>query len=373
MKKILHYIKPRIIDYYIMGKFLRTYFFAIAMIVLIVIIFDATEKIDDFLESAASISQILLGYYLNFIPYFINQFSGLFTFVAVIFFTSKMAYNTEIIAILSSGVSFRRLMYPYFISAMLITSLSLGLNLFLIPEANGRRIEFEREYLEKPNSARKMAYDKYIYRQVSDGTFAYIRDFNEQNSRAGFFVLESYHGGKVVTSLQAQNAYYNPETGSWSANRYTHRVLTKDGRDSLIKSSTPLDTVINLRADELGKVEDLVKTMTTSKLNDFIEVQKAKGSDMVSIFEIEAHSRYAYPFSTFVLTLIGVSLSSRKVRGGTGFHIGMGIGLCFSYIVLMRVASEFAKSGALPAVLAIWLPNIIFLFIGIYLYRKAPK
>lgn len=365
-------VRLRIIDRYIIGKFLKTYTFAIAMIVVIVVIFDAAEKIDDFLQSNAGIKNIMVGYYLNFIPYFINQFSGLFTFITVIFFTSKMAYNTEIIAILSSGVGFRRLMYPYFVSSLLITALSLALNLFIIPEANAGRIAFEREFIAR-KSNRNSTYDRYIYRQVEPNTFAFIRDFTEKGNKAAFFTLETYEDGKVVTSLQAQNALYNEKSGSWSAPRYTLRTYYPDGTDSLVKSKAPLDTAINLTAQELGKVEDLVQTMNINKLDTFIAAQKSKGSDMVSIFEVEAHSRYAYPFSTFVLTLIGVALSSRKVRGGTGFHIGVGIALCFSYIVLMRFASEFAKSGALPSVVAVWAPNVIYMFIGIYLYIKAPK
>ncbi|MFI3299026.1 MAG: LptF/LptG family permease [Rikenellaceae bacterium] len=369
-KKGWHAIKPRIIDYYIIGKFLRTYFFAITMIIVVVVIFDAAEKIDDFLESSATMGQILTGYYLNFIPYFVNQFSGLFTFIAVIFFTSKMAYNTEIVAILSSGVSFRRLMYPYFLASLLITLFALSLNLFVIPEANTRRIAFDRAYMKQKSNSQ--TYDRYIYRQVEPNTFAFIRDYNAKDQRAGFFVLETYESGSIVSSLQAQDAYYNEKTGSWSAKRYSHRKFYGDV-DSLYKSTAPIDTVINLIPDELGKVEELVQTMTSARLSDFIVAQKQKGSDMVALFEIEAASRYSYPIATFILTLIGVSLSSRKVRGGMGLHIGVGIGLCFSYIVLMRFAAEFAKSGVLPSIVAVWAPNFLYLLIGLYLYKKAPK
>ncbi len=370
-RKIWDALRLRILDRYIIGKFLRTYFFAIAMIIVVVIIFHCAEMIDDFLESKATFGQIVVDYFLNFIPYFVNQFSGLFTFIAVIFFTSKLAYNTEIIAILSAGVGFRRLMYPYFVAALLITSLTLSLNLFLIPDANARRIAFEREYLEKRGN--RKAYDRYIYRQVAPNTFAFIRDYNEKTQRAAFFVLESYDGGKVISSIQAQNAFYNEEKGSWGATKYTKRIFKDNGTDSLVKSNVPLDTIIDLNCNELGRVEDLVQTMTSPTLNEFIKAQEAKGSDMVALFQVEAHSRYAYSFATFVLTLIGVSLSSRKVRGGTGLHIGVGIALCFSYIVLMRFAAEFAKSGALPAMVAIWAPNVIYFFIGVYLYIKAPK
>lgn len=360
-----------IIDRYIIRKFLGTYMFAIAMIIVIVVIFDAAEKTDDLMKANVSLWQILSGYYLNFIPYFINQFSGLFTFIAVIFFTSKMAYNTEIIAILSSGVSFKRLMWPYFVAAFTITALSLLLNLMVIPEANARRIAFENDYM-RTKGEMSSTYERHIYRQLTPGTFAYIRDFNPAEMTAGYFVIETYQGANIQSSLEAENVKFDDKQGRWTAPKYIRRDYTGE-EETMTHSKTPLDTVINLSGDELGKVEELMQTMNSQKLSTFIDQQKEKGSDMVAIFQVENYSRYAYPISTFILTLIGVSLSSRKVRGGTGLHIGVGIGLCFSYIVLMKFASEFAKSGSIPAWLAIWSPNIIYSVIGIYLYIKAPK
>lgn len=368
MKKMLKNLKLQIIDRYIMRRFLGTYLFAIALIIMIVVIFDAAEKIDDFLEGHAPMSAIFLDYYINFIPYFVNQFSGLFTFVAVIFFTSKMAYDTEIIAILSSGVSFRRLMWPYFVSALLITALSLTLNLFLIPEANARRLAFETKYMGK----HKSTFEPHIYRQLAPGTFVYIRSFQDQTKTAEYFAIESYDGGNIVSTLEAQNVQFDTVSGHWRAAKYFTRHYEGE-REVLTKYETPLDTAINLIAAELGRTQDLVQTMNSVRLDKFIQQQKAKGSDMVPVFQVEAYSRWAYPISTFILTLIGVSLSSRKVRGGTGLHIGVGIALCFSYIVLMRFTGEFAKGGVIPPVIAVWIPNIVYAMIGIYLYRKAPK
>lgn len=368
MIRLLKKLKLQIIDRYIMRRFLGTYLFAIGLIIMIVVIFDAAEKIDDFLEGHAPVSAILLDYYVNFIPYFVNQFSGLFTFIAVIFFTSKMAYDTEIIAILSSGVSFRRLMWPYFVSALLITVLSLSLNLFLIPEANARRLAFEAKYMGK----HKSAYEPHIYRQLEPGTFVYIRGFQDKSKVAEYFAVESYDGGNIVSTLEAQNVRFDTVTGRWKASKYFTRHYEGE-REILTKYTTPLDTAINLIAAELGRTQNLVQTMNSVRLRCFIRQQQAKGSDMVPIFQIEAYSRWAYPLSTFVLTLIGVSLSSRKVRGGTGLHIGVGITLCFTYIVLMRFTGEFAKGGMLPPVIAVWLPNVIYAAIGVYLYRQAPK
>lgn len=359
-----------IIDRYIIRKFLGTYVFAITMIIMIVIIFDLAENMGDFLAAHIPFSEILLGYYLNFIPYFVNQFSGLFTFIAVIFFTSKMAYDTEIIAILSSGVSFKRLMWPYFVAAFTIAILSLALNLFVIPEANKRRIEFNNTH--RKAGQQENYNDKYVYRQLAPNTIAYIKNYDSKEKKAGYLAIESYDGGRIISAIEAMDATFDEQTGRWTAPKYISRHFDGES-ENLVKSTEPLDTVINLVSDELGKVEDLVQTLNSVKLSKFINQQRAKGSDMVAVFEVENYSRYAYPMSTFILTLIGVSLSSRKVRGGTGLHIGVGIGLCFSYIVLMRFTGEFAKTGFLPTWFAVWLPNIIYLIIGIYLYRNAPK
>ena len=218
----------------------------------------------------------------------------------------------------------------------------------------------------------KSVYEPHIYRQLEPGTFVYIRGFQGQNKVAEYFAIETYDGGNIVSSLEAQNARFDTVTGRWRANKYLTRHYEGE-REVLTKYDSPLDTAVNLTADELGRTQDLVQTMNSVRLLHFIRQQQAKGSDMVPIFQVEAYSRWAYPISTFVLTLIGVSLSSRKVRGGTGLHIGVGIALCFTYIVLMRFTGEFAKGGVMPPVVAVWLPNVVYAAIGIYLYRKAPK
>lgn len=358
----------KILDWYIVRKFLGTYLFAIALIIVIVVIFDAVEKIDDFNEMKAPLSSIVFGYYLNFIPYFINQFSGLFTFIAVIFFTSKLAYQTEIIAMLSGGMSFNRLMWPYFLSASVIAALSLILSLFIIPPANARRLDFEMKYLKKN---RNITVDRHVFRQVSPGLYAYIRDFSMSENTASFIALEKYEDNRIVSTLDAAGARLDPATRRWTAARYITRMF--DGDNEIFQRHEKLDTLINIDASEFGRVEKLVEAMGIGRLNRFIRQQEAKGSDMVSYFRVERAQRYSYAFSTFILTLIGVSLSSRKVRGGIGLHIGIGISLVFTYILFARFAQEFAKGGIFPAALAVWTPNIIFAIIGIYLYRKAPK
>ena len=359
----------KILDRYILGKFLATYFFAIAMIIVVVVLFDYVEKIDDFTELHAPLNEVIFDYYLNFIPFFINQFSGLFTFIACIFFTSKMAYQTEIVAMLSGGMSFRRLMWPYFLGALIIASLSLTLNLWLIPISQRHIVAFEQQYIKRKQNTK---YDRHIYRQIEPGIFAYIRGYSDGSQQASFLALEEYYSGTMTPALEAADVKFNPETKRWTAPRYTKREFDSLGIEKF-EQFRNLDTLINLEVAELGEINDLIQTMNITELNEFLDQQRAKGSDSINIIEVEKHARFAYPLSTFILTLIGVSLSSRKVRGGTGLHIGIGTGLCFSYILFNRFFEEFAKSGTLPPGLAVWLPNIIYLFIAIYLYRKAPK
>ena len=359
----------KILDRYIIRKFLGTYIFAIAMIIVIVVIFDYVEKVDGFTQTHAPFKSIVVDYYLNFVPFFINQFSALFTFIACIFFTSKLAYQTEIIAMLSGGMSFRRLMWPYFISALVITLMSLGLSLWLIPISQRTCVAFEQQYNPRRH---RFQYDRHIYRQVEPGIFLYIRGFSKSSSQASFIALEKYEGSVMRSTLEASDAKFDNDTKRWTAPKYVTRSFAEDGHETFVQHRN-LDTLLNLDVMEFGDLQELVKTMNIVELNDFIDQQRAKGSDSIRIIEVEHHARYAYPIGTFILTLIGVSLSSRKVRGGTGLHIGVGITLCFSYIMLNRIFEEFAKGGTLPPMLAVWLPNIIYAVIAIYLYRKAPK
>jgi lipopolysaccharide export system permease protein len=337
--------------------------------IVIVVIFDYVEKIDDFTTTKAPMNKIINDYYLNFVPFFINQFSALFTFIACIFFTSRLAGRTEIVAMLSGGMSFRRLMWPYFISASIITAISLTLSLWIIPVSQRTCVAFEQEYIPR---RKEFKYDRHIYRQVEPGTFLYLRGFNDKSLKASFLAIEKYEGSSLLSTLEASDATFERETKRWTAQRYITRYFDDEEHETF-KQHRNLDTLLNLDIVELGNLKQLVKTMNIVELNEFVDQQRAKGSDSIRHLEVERHTRFAYPLGTFILSLIGVSLSSRKVRGGTGLHIGIGIALCFSYIMLNRVFEEFAKGGSLPPMLAVWLPNIIYAVIAIYLYRKAPK
>ena len=359
----------RTIDRYILGKFLRTYVFGLMMMVIIMVVFDYVERIDDFTELKAPWKNIIWDYYANYIPYFISQFSSLFTFISVIFFTSKMASQTEIVAILSGGVSFRRLMWPYFVGATLITIICLLLSLWIVPSSQRKSLEFQSKYFKKNQT---VLYDEHVYRQVEPGTFAYVRGYSPTTDVIPFFAMEKYEDSKLVSVLNASGVSFDEETGRWTAPRYNTYTLREDStyRYNMYRN---LDTLINLDARELGEMQSLVKTMTIDELNDFLAQQRRKGSSSVYIIEVERHIRFSYPISTFILTLIGVAISSRKVRGGMGMHIGLGIALCFTYILLGRVFEQIAISGSMEPWICVWLPNIVFAIIGIYVYHKAPK
>mgnify|MGYP003290938266 CR=1 FL=1 len=359
----------RTLDRYILGKFLRTYIFGIMMMVVILVVFDYVEKVDDFTELHAPWKAIIWDYYMNFIPQFISQFSALFTFISVIFFTSKMAMQTEIVAILSGGVSFRRFMWPYMMGAMIITTLSLILSLWIIPEGQKASVEFQSKYMK---SRQTLVYPEHVYRQIEPDTYAYVRGFSPNFGRVPFFAIERFEGAELVETLDAANASFDKETKRWTAPRY---MIYSRGEDGTLASKQyrNLDTLINLDVRELGDISGVVKTLTYEELNDFLSQQRSKGSDEVFLIEVERHARFSYPLSTFILTVIGVALASRKIRGGMGMHIGMGIALCFSYLMLGRVFEQVAIGGSIEPWVGVWLPNIVFAIIAIIVYQKAPK
>ncbi|RPH30751.1 MAG: YjgP/YjgQ family permease [Bacteroidales bacterium] len=360
--------KLKTIDLYIIRKFIGTYFFAILLIVGIAVIFDISEKLDDFMEKKPTLGAIIFDYYLNFIPYFANLFSSLFTFIAVIFFTSKMAYDTEIIAILSSGVSFRRLMYPYFVSASIIAILSFLLTSFIIPPANKVRLDFENTYIRRPYRYS----DRNIHKQVRPGVFVYMESYNAFSQTAYKFSVEHFVDNRLQSKLMSNYARWDSTKNKWTAQDYYIRNYNAEGQE--IISGSQIDTSVFITPKDFSHRADLlIETMNLFQLNDFIDQQRLQGADNVNVFLIEKYSRLAFPFSTFILTLIGVSLSSRKVRGGIGLHIGMGLGISFTYILFMRFTTMFAVGGLLTPGIAVWIPNIIYTFIAIGLYRLAPK
>ena len=358
----------KLLDRYIIRKFIGTFFMALLLIIVIVIIFDISEKIDDFVDKEATLKVIVFDYYLNFIPYFINMFSPLFVFIAVIFFTSKLAGNSEIIAMLSGGVSFSRLMYPYFLSALFIASMSLCLNLFVIPDANERRIAFEEKYIKGQKFYNT---NRDIHYQIAPGEFVYVESFSTWNNTAYKFTLESIRESHLVSKLMAESAAWDSTTGGWRLKNYTIRDYSTS--QQRITYGEELDTVISLKLDDFYRRKNTVETLNYRELEDLISMQKMRGDSMVKYSLIEKNTRFAVPFSAFILTLIGVSLSSKKRRGGIGLNLGIGIALSFSYILFLRFSQMFVITDTLPPWLALWLPNILYAVIAAVLYRLAPK
>ena len=362
-------IEVKVIDIYIIRKFLGTYLLALILILGITIIFDFAEKIDDFLEKEAPREAIIFDYYLNFIPYFATLFSPLFTFITVIFFTSKMAYNTELIAILSSGVSFRRLMLPYFYSALLIAVVAFFLTNFVIPNSNKKRLDFEDKYYRN-TSSRYTARD--IHRQVYPKVFAYMESYNTVTQIGRNFTLERFsESGELESKLVAYYVRWDSIENKWSAMQYYIRDII-DGKEYL-RQGRRIDTTLTIGPGDFTRPPEFVGTMNYSELNEQIELFKLQGSDQLKLLLNERHKRFSNPFSVFILTLIGVSVSSRKVKGGIGMQIGFGLALSFTYIFFMQFATQFSLKGNLDPMLAMWIPNLIYLMIAAILYRMAPK
>ncbi len=356
------------LDIYIIRKFLGTFFFSILLIISIAIIFDFSEKIDDFLEEPVpSFSEIVFDYYLPFIPYFANLFSYLFTFIAVIFFTSKMASNSEIVAILSNGISFNRLMLPYFISAGIIALFTFVLSAYVIPPATKVKLDFEEHYIRSRFQNR----DRHIHRQLGNGVYAYMESFNTTNNIGQKFSLETFDGNMLKSKLMSKRIQWDSLKNKWTVHDYSIRTI--NGLDEKIVKGKTIDTTLTMLPEDFSTRENVVETMTLPVLNKFIKKQKAIGVESIEFYQIEKYRRIASPFAVFILTLIGMSLSVYKTRGGLGAHIGVGIVLSFSYILFMQVAHQFAISGDMLPMLAVWLPNIFFLLIGIGLYKIAPK
>lgn len=369
IKQSIKDFKPQIttIDRYIIKKFIGTYVVALLLIIGIVIIFDLSEKVDKFVTNQAPLRLIVFQYYANFIPYFVNMFSPMFVFITVIFFTSKMAANTEIIAILAGGISFKRLMWPYFVSATVIVLFSLVLNLYVIPPCNKGRIAFEQKYVKKKyeNFARNVHY------QISPGNFLYVQSFAPSNNTAYGFSLETINGHEISSKLSATEAQWDSTLQGWKLRDYILRTF-EDGVEN-VKTGPKLDTVIAVTVEDFYRRKNTVQTLPDGQLRRLIRDQKVRGDKDVMFSLIEQNERWAMPFAAFILTLIGVSLSSVKRRGGIGLNIGIGIALSFSYILFMRFSQMFVYSNTLPPFIAIWMPNVLYLIIAIYLYRIAPK
>lgn len=362
------YIKK--LDWYIIKKFLGYYFFSIALIISIAIVFDFNENLSKFTEHHAPARAIIFDYYANFVPYFANLFSALFVFVAVILFTTKLASNSEIIAILASGVSFKRLLRPYMITCVLLSALSFGLSAYVIPHGTVIRQNFETMYKNK----KKNTSAENVQLQVDKGVIAYMQHYDNSMKRGYGFCLDKFQDKKLVSHLTAMDIQYDTISDSkyhWKLSNWKIRKL--QGMKEHITSGAQKDTVIMMEPTDLVYSKGQQETFTSPELRDYISKQINRGSGNVVQYEVEYHKRIASSFASFILTIIGVSLSARKRKGGMGAALGVGLALSFGYIMLQTVSATFAIQANFPPVLAAWLPNFLFAIVAYFCYRKAPR
>lgn len=351
-------------DAYIMKKFLGTFLFAILVLLAIVIVFDINEKLDAMLT--APLKETVFKYFLNFLPYFANQFAPLFVFITVIFFTSKLADHSEIIAMISSGISFKRLMVPYLVSASIIAAFTLVLALYVIPPANVKRIEYTNQWVKN----KRVDFGDNIQLQVKPGVMAYLSRYDNTTKRGFRFTMEEFNGNKLVSRITANDVKYDT-LGRWKLNEYSIRKF--DGlKENLVRGSS-IDTLLDIEPKDFLISKNDQEMLTSPELRRYINKQKARGVANLQQFELEYEKRFAMTAAAFILTVIGLSLSSRKVRGGMGVNIGIGLLLSFSYILFMTVTQTFAISGYTSPRLAMWIPNIVYTIIAIFLYHRASR
>ena len=372
--RILKYINPfryiKKIDWYIIRKFIGTYFFSIALIISISIVFDVNENLAKFTQYHAPLRAIVFDYYANFIPYFANLFSALFVFIAVIFFTSKMAGNSEIIAMLATGISFKRLLRPYMFTCVLLAGLSYYLSAYVIPHGTVIRQNFETMY---KNKKKQTAADN-VQLQVGPGGIAYIQHYDDTQKQGYGFCLDRFKDKKLISHLTAMTIQYDTISDSkfhWKLSNWKIRRLK--GLREHITTGDVKDTIIQMEPMDLVYSKGQQETFTSPALRDYISKQINRGSGNVVQYEVEYHKRIASSFASFILTIIGASLSARKRKGGMGLYLGIGLALSFTYIMLQTVSASFAINAGFPPMLAAWMPNLIFIVIALICYRQAPN
>jgi lipopolysaccharide export system permease protein len=368
------------LDRYILKKFLSTFFFSISLILMIFIVFDIKDKLSTFTTKSIPLKEIIFDYYLMFIPYYGNFFSPLFTFIAVIFFTSKMAQQTEFIAILCSGTSFKRILRPYIIGAFILSFSSLILNHFILPKAFKIKIGFEDKWIN--NNYNNQDYN--IHKKIGPNRFLYLESYDNKTNTGFRISIEDVINNKQTYFLSAENMKWDSTAREWLLSNVREReIIAQDMLDTL-KNQKPVYKQTNrymaqkrLKLEfypiDMWRDESKIETKTFFELNDYIVREKLKGSNRIELYEVERYKRTSFPFATFILTIIGVCVSSRKVRGGVGLQIALGLSLSCVYIMLMYIFTTIATTGFASPFLGVWTPNIVFSFVALYFYRKAQK
>ena len=370
----------KILDKYILKKFIGTFVFSISLILAIFIVFDISEKLQDFIAGHVPLKEIVFDHYLNFLPYYGNLFSPLFTFISVIFFTSKMANNTEFVAIFSSGTSFKRVLRPYMVGAAIITFTSLVLSHFVIPLANKTRFEFEDKYINTSYHTDEIN----IHKQIAPNTILYLSNYDNSSNSSSQISIEKIVNNRQTYMLKAENMSWDSIKKIWKLENVFERNLIFTHSDSLKtkhkflytethKFSPSKELKIDFTPKDMIRFQSKIEVLPYFELKQFILKEKQKGSSRIEYFEVEMYKRTAFPFATFILTIIAVSLSSRKIRGGVGLQIALGLVLSCIYILFMHISTTFATSGLAQPLIAVWIPNFIFSFIAFYLFKKAQQ
>ncbi|GAB3975170.1 LptF/LptG family permease [Spirosoma terrae] len=357
----------KLLDGYILKRFLQTYLFVVIVIVLVVVMIDYTEKVDNFHKTNAPAGEILWNYYLNFIPYWANYISPLMVFIATVFLTSRLAARTEIIAILSSGVSFVRLLFPYVLGASVLAVLTYFMVNYIIPKANKTRIAFEIKYI---NEAYTYSH-RNVHIKIAPDVYAYLESYNNLSNTGYKFTLERIEGNLLKQKLTADRIEWDAKKKKWGVYDYTIRTI--NGQEELLTPGTRIDTTLNLKPDDFSSDFNLYETLTRPELNQRIDILRSRGSDGVETYLLEKYSRDTRPFAILILTVIGVIMSARKSRRGVGWQVALGFFLAFTYLLFFMLAKGIAESGNLNPVLAVWLPNLIFTLIGVFLYNTIPR
>jgi lipopolysaccharide export system permease protein len=353
------------IDWYILKKFLGTFVFIMMLLILITVVVDISEKIDNFLDGTAPLKEIVFSYYLSFIPYISSMLAPFF--VLVIFFTSQLADRSEIIAILNSGTSYFRFLRGYMVGAVILGSaLWLGNN-YLVPMANHNRIEFESKYINK--YTRSLSYN--YHRQISPGTFMYVENYRPADAIGSKFSIDKFEKGKLVLKMRSESIMWDTIKKTWKVHNYYIREMHPDG--DVIKTGMDMDSLFSFRPENFAISNDRKDEMTTPMLKDFILHMQKAGSNDIEFYQVELYRRTSGAFSVLIMTLIGVSLASRKIRGGLGWHLVLGIALCASFEIIMKFSITFSTNSSLPPFIGVWIPNVIFGFIAVYLTKTAPK
>lgn len=356
------------IDQYIITKFLGAFFYTILLFAAMAVVIDISERIDDFMEKEAPFYLIITEYYFNFVPYIIFLLAPLFIFIAVIFFTSQMASRSEIVATFGSGISFYRLLLgPYLFSAVFLVLLQLFANHYWVPRANATKIDFENQYVR----GKYINTDRNIHIQIDPENYIYVETYNNRDTSARKFTLERFVDKKMVYKLSSDRLKYMNNLKKWRVESYVERKI--DSLQEKVIRGNVLDTAIGLSPADFDRRTNYKEAMTTPELQEFIAKERMKGAPFVEFYEVELYRRTAIPFATFILTLIGFSIASRKVRGGMGLHIAVGVAISAAYILFLQFSTTYATNGTLSPLLSVWIPNIIFGILSIYLMLKAQK